>query len=116
MLLDNTHASEVAVRRAWRLAHAFNGELVAAYPAPLLKEQGMTHILTVAQDLNATTRELPGLDLAAELGSLVTAEGVTRVTLLGPPRRGLRLLARRGLADRLLELHPYLDIHLVRGR
>jgi two-component system sensor histidine kinase KdpD len=56
VLLDNTHASEVAIRRAWRLAHAFNGELIAAYPGPLLKEQGMTHTLTVALDLS--TRRL----------------------------------------------------------
>lgn len=115
VLLDNTPASEVAIRRAWRLAHAFNGELVAAYPAPLLKEQGLTHILTVALDLNATTRELAGSDLVAELASLVTAEGITHVTLLAPPRRGVRLFAGRGLADRLLELHPHLDVHLVRG-
>ncbi|OAI39287.1 hypothetical protein AYO38_07985, partial [bacterium SCGC AG-212-C10] len=72
VLLDNTPASEVAIRRAWRLAHAFNGELIAAYPAPLLKEQGMTHMLTVALDLNATSHELPGVDLAGELGALIT--------------------------------------------
>lgn len=115
VLLDNTHASEVAVRRAWRLAHAFNGELIAAYPAPLLKEQGMTHILTVALDLNATTRELPGADLLSELEALILAEGVTHVTLLAPRPRRWRFGAQASLADELLARHPHLDIHLVRA-
>ncbi len=113
VLLDNTPASEVAIRRAWRLAHAFNGELLAAYPAPLLKEQGMTRILTVALDLNATTRELPGENLARELSALVTADGVTHVTLLARPGRRFRLFARPSLGERLLAQHPHLDIHIV---
>ncbi|MGD9932421.1 MAG: sensor histidine kinase KdpD [Dehalococcoidia bacterium] len=115
VLLDNKHASEVAIRRAWRLAHAFNGELIAAYPAPLLKEQGMTHILTVALDLNATTREIPGADVPAELSSLITAEGITHVTLVAQPRDRLAPFARPTLADRLLQRHPHLDVHLVRS-
>ena len=114
VLLDNTPASEVAVRRAWRLAHAFNGELIAAYPSPLLKEPGMTHILTVALDLNATTREIAGVDIAAELSELVAAEGVAHLTLLAP-EQGRRLVSRKPLAERLLDRHPHLDIHLVRA-
>ncbi|MCC6382232.1 MAG: sensor histidine kinase KdpD [Dehalococcoidia bacterium] len=115
VLLDNTPASEVAIRRAWRLAHAFNGELFAAYPAPLLREQGMTHILTVALDLNATTREIPGGDLAAELSALITAESVTHVTLLARPAGRFSLRPRRALAEQLLTRHPHLDVHLVRA-
>lgn len=113
VLLDNTPASEVAIRRAWRLAHAFNGELLAAYPAPLLKEQGMTRILTVALDLNATTRELPGENLARELSALITADGVTHVTLLARLGRRFRLFTRPSLGERLLAQHPHLDIHIV---
>lgn len=115
VLLDNTPASEVAVRRAWRLGHAFNCELIAAYPAPLLKEQGMTHILTVAQDLNAATRELPGVDIAAELSALIRAENATHVTLLAPARRRFQLLASPPLFEQVLARHPHLDIHLVRA-
>jgi two-component system sensor histidine kinase KdpD len=112
VLLDNTPASEVAIRRAWRLAHAFNGELIAAYPAPLLRAQGMTHILTVAGDLNAATRELPGANLLAELSALITKEGVTHVTLLAGRRR--LPISRTSLGEQLLRRHPHLDIHLVR--
>lgn len=115
VLLDGTSASETAIRRAWRLAHALNGPLLAAYPAPLLKDQGMTRILTVAQDLNATVRELPGVDLSTELSALVVEAGVTHVTLVRSPQHGIRLLARPAVADRLLEAHPHLEVHLVRG-
>lgn len=114
VLLDNTHASEVAIRRAWRLAHAFNGELIAAYPAPLLREQGMTHILTVALDLNAATREIAGSDLLAELSAVIASEGITHITLAAPRRGRLAPLARPTLADRLLDRHPHLELHLVR--
>lgn len=113
VLLDNTPASEVAIRRAWRLAHAFNGELFAAYAASNLKEQGMTHILTVAQDLNAITHALPGANLATELSELITAEGITHVTLTAPLRRRFRFLPPRTLGERLLQSHPHLELHLV---
>ena len=113
VFLDNTPASEVAIRRAWRLAHAFNGELFAAYPARLLKERGMTHILTVALDLNAVTREIPGEDLATELSRLVTTEGITHVTLAHRKRSRFAAFAGASLPERLLELQPHLDMHLI---
>lgn len=113
VLIDNSHASEVAIRRAWRLAHAFNGELFAAYPDTLLHEQGMTHLLTVALDLNATTRELSGEDMTLALSALIVAEGITQVTLLARPPRRFAWVRRTTLAEHLLALHPHLDIHLV---
>jgi two-component system sensor histidine kinase KdpD len=113
VLLDNTPASEVAVRRAWRLAHGLNADLVAAYPATLLREQGMTHILTVAMDLNARLRELPGEDLARELGEVLAQEGVTHLTLIARGGRGIAGFRRQTLADSLLRRFPRLDVHLI---
>jgi two-component system sensor histidine kinase KdpD len=113
VLLDNTHDSEVAVRRAWRMAHAFNSDLIAAYPSVSLKEQGMTHILTVAMDLNATMREIPGDDAATELAAIIRAENVVHVTLLADRGGTLFGLRRAGLADQLLRRLPHLNIHLV---
>ncbi len=111
VLLDNTAASEVAVRRAWRLAHAFNTELIAAHPATLLKEQGMTHILTVALDLNAKLVEIPGVDNAKEIGALIQEHHVGHVTLIAS--RPSRFRTRTTLAEVLLASHPHLDVHLV---
>jgi two-component system sensor histidine kinase KdpD len=108
VLLDNTPASEVAVRRAWRLAHAVNGTLLAVYPAPLARLQGMTHILTVAMDLNAEVTEIPGLDLRHEIGALISANQITHVTLVHRPKR-----LGSNLTDQLLADHPHLDLHLV---
>jgi len=116
VLIDNTPASEVAIRRAWRMAHAVEGELVAAYPAPLLREQGMTHILTVAMDLNARLKELPGIDLTRELSDLIVAENAIHVTLLAEPRRIIGGFRRSSLADRVLQREPHVDLHLVARR
>jgi len=116
VLLDNTSASEVAVRRAWRLANAVQGDLIAAYPATLLREQGMTHILSVAMDLNATLRELPGVDLKSELSHVIRAERVGHVTLIADPQTRLPVFRRASLAQWLLEAFPHLDVHLVARR
>ena len=110
VLVDNTHASERALRRARRLANAFNGELFAAYPAPAQKKPGMVHILSVAQDLNAELRELPGDDVLGELGTVIRSENIVHVVLIhtesGPFRRA-------ALHDRLLKQNPSIDVVLV---
>ncbi|MEO8540817.1 MAG: sensor histidine kinase KdpD [bacterium] len=111
VVLDGTAAAERAIRRAWRLAHAFDGELFAAYPAALQKEAGTIHILTVAQDLNATLKELPGNDFPAELSRLIHDNNIIHVTLTQPPRG--RFSFGPTLADRLLRAHPHLDIHIL---
>lgn len=116
VLLDNTPASEVAIRRAWRLATAFDGELFAVYPASLAAEQGMMRILTVAMDLNATVRELPGQDLATELGEFVRAENIVHLMLVTRSGRPLAGFRREGLAEVMLRAHPHLNLHLVGDR
>jgi two-component system sensor histidine kinase KdpD len=113
VILDNTPDSEVAIRRAWRMARAFNGGLIALYPAYLLKEQGMTHILTVAMDLNVETRELQSDEFAKEVSALIRSESIVHLTLLADPRRRLFGSQRRSLADELLIRHPQLSVHLV---
>lgn len=111
VLLDNTEAAERALRRAWRLAHSFNGELFAAFPTALQRQAGMIHILTVAQDLNATLKEIPGTDVASELSRLIHDHNIVHVTLIQPRRP--RLAVGRTLGEKLLAAHPHLDIHLV---
>ena len=113
VLLDNTPASEVAVRRAWRLAAALGSELLAAYPASATREPGMVHILTVAGDLNAELHEIAGQDIGKELSALVSECHAGHVTLVAARARRFRLFAARTLAEQLLAAHPYLDVHLV---
>ena len=113
VLLDATPASEVAVRRAWRLGHAVGSGLVAAYPATLLSEQGMTHIITVAADLNAELREIPGINVVEELSALVIELHAGHVTLLAEPIHRFRLFRKSTLGETLLARHPHLDLHLV---
>jgi two-component system, OmpR family, sensor histidine kinase KdpD len=113
VLLDNTHASEVAIRRAWRLATAFNSELIAAHPASLMTEQGMTHILTVALDLNAKLVQIDGLNVAKELDALVRERRVGHVILIAAPQPWYKRWRAASLAERLLAAEPHLDVHLV---
>jgi two-component system, OmpR family, sensor histidine kinase KdpD len=113
VLLDHTPASEVAVRRAWRLASAFDGELFAAYPAPMTREQGMSHILTVAMDLNAALRELPGDNVREELSALIRAENIVHLVLIAEGAGGIAGFRRAGLVDAMMRAHPHLNIHLV---
>jgi two-component system sensor histidine kinase KdpD len=114
VVLDNTPAGEVALRRAWRMASAFRGSLVAAYSSRLLKEPGMMHVLTVAMDLNASLKELPGEDLVEELITLVREENAVHVTLVTGHQSRFGHLLHRPLADQLLDRLPHIDLHLVR--
>jgi two-component system sensor histidine kinase KdpD len=113
VLLDNTPTSEVAIRRAWRLANAVDGELFALYPAPLARQQGMTHILTVALDLNATLRELPGEQLREELSSVIRQEHIQHLMLIAQPSRGFAGFRRVSLADQVIHKNRRLNLHLV---
>ena len=112
VLLDNTPASERTIRRAWRLAHAFDGELFAAYPAGLTKLPGMIHILTLAQDLNAKLIEIPGEDIPREMLRLIHEHNIIHVSLPQAPT-GRLPLRTRSLAELLLARAPHLDVHLV---
>jgi K+-sensing histidine kinase KdpD len=73
----------------------------------------MTHILTIAMDLNATLRELPGENLEQEIGRLIEAENVQHLMLLAQPTRVIFGFRRAGLADRLMRRYPHVTIHLV---
>jgi two-component system sensor histidine kinase KdpD len=113
VLLDNSAASEVAIRRAWRLASAFDSDLLAAYPQALARAQGMMHILTVAMDLNAALKELPGEHLAMELDALIRSENVSHFVMIEGPRHALMGFRRADLMDAMLARTPHVHFHLV---
>ncbi len=76
----------------------------------------MTHILTVAMDLNAAVKELPGEDLAAELSALIRSENVTHVTLIAAAGRALLGFRQETIVDRIIRSHPRVNVHLVAAR
>jgi K+-sensing histidine kinase KdpD len=76
----------------------------------------MTHILTVAMDLNARLKEIPGLDLVRELSDLIVTENAIHVTILADPQRSIAGFRRLSLADRVLQRQPHVDLHLVARR
>ncbi|MEI7925774.1 MAG: sensor histidine kinase KdpD [Chloroflexota bacterium] len=113
LLLTDLEVADTALRRAWRLASAFDGDLLLAYPAALTREQGMMRILTTAMDLNAVARELPGAALEPEFAALLVEEHVQHVVLVAPPAKSFLGLRRETVADRLMRDHPRLNFHLV---
>jgi len=113
LLIDDIPAADVAIRRAWRLASALDGELIAVYPAPLTREQGMMRLLTTLMDLNATSRELPGVDLEREFASLIVEGQVQHVVLIARRPRSFAGVRLETPADRLMRAHPRLNFHIV---
>ena len=73
----------------------------------------MTHILTVAMDLNAELRPLPGEHLTDEVAQFIRSEHVGHVTLIRRRAGRFGASGTRDLADALLDRLPHLDLHLV---
>jgi two-component system sensor histidine kinase KdpD len=119
------------VRRGWRLAQGFRGDLLVAY---LKRERGeqeqveLARTIELAEDLNARVIALDGADETAALGAFVApdetaalgafavAEGVQHVVLGHEPRGWIGSLLRPSLADRLLTANPALEVHLAAER
>lgn len=57
-------------RRAWRLAHAFDAELL--YPTSLLKQQGTTDLLTVAMGLTPSSAHYSRISFSMTSSGLST--------------------------------------------
>ena len=72
------------------------------------------HVLTVAMDLNANTRELPGASLEAEFAAPLVEAHIDHVVLIVRPQRPIFGFRRETLADRLMRAPPDSASH--RGR
>ena len=66
----------------------------------------MMHVLTVAMDLNANTRELPGASLEAEFAAPLVEAHIDHVVLIVRPQRPIFGFRRETLADRLMRTPP----------
>ncbi|HZP25459.1 MAG TPA: sensor histidine kinase KdpD [Dehalococcoidia bacterium] len=113
VLVDETPGSRKLIRHGWRLAHGLRATLMVAYIKHPLSEAGereLARTLELAEDLNAIVRPIAaeGDELRALTGFIETI-GIEHVVL---PYRRPGLL-RRPLADRLLQLKPDLEVHLV---
>jgi two-component system sensor histidine kinase KdpD len=113
--IDASPFARTLIRRGWRLAEAFRGELLVAYCKRELDEVSQNEIarsVELAEDLNARVVAMDATDEARALQAMMNAEGVQHVVLA---HRGAGALGRiRGsLADKLAAAAPSVELHLV---
>jgi two-component system sensor histidine kinase KdpD len=109
------------IRRAWRLADALRGELLAVAVVPpggldALPEErraALRRAFDLAEDLGAVPRVIEGERAATALVKLLHDENVSTVVLGHTPVSGWRRLTSKPLADELLELVDNVAIQLV---
>ena len=69
--------------------------------------------LDYAVDLGAQVVQHPAADVVSGLGDLVHSLRITHVVLGREPKRGLAQRLAPDVIDRLLQMAPGLDVHLV---
>jgi two-component system sensor histidine kinase KdpD len=120
VLVDGSPAAMRAVRRAASLAGALHAGLVAVAvetPAserqPFDRRRDLQEALDDATDLGAEVVRIEAKDLMEGLSEAVASRRATHLVLPRGEADGLRRVLERPLADRLLDRHPELEIHLI---
>jgi two-component system sensor histidine kinase KdpD len=123
VLVAITHRplAKTLVRRGWRIARGLHATLVAAYvdTGELLnatERDGIEAHLRLAEDLGAEIVRLQGRDVATSLAEYVRNEHVTQVIVGHSTRSRWQRLTKGTVVDRLLELLPTVDIHVIAER
>jgi two-component system sensor histidine kinase KdpD len=120
VLVDGSHASARAVRRAAGLAGAIHAALIALTPAESVvdalafdRRRDLREALDDAVELGASTLRLDGDDPVEAVASVVEATGATHLFLPWTVPGRLASLTGRPVAERVAERLPDLDVHLV---
>jgi two-component system sensor histidine kinase KdpD len=123
VLVDGSHASARAVRRAASLAGSIHAALVALTPAPSIvdalpfdRARDLREALDDALELGAATMRLEEEDTVELVAQAVEATGATHLFLPWSPPGRLEGLARRPLAARIAERLPDVDLHLITAK
>jgi two-component system sensor histidine kinase KdpD len=117
-LVDESGGCRRALRRAASMASALHAPLLAlAVETPGVglsrdRRQNVQGNLDYAADLGAEIIRGETSDLAKGLAEVIAERRVSHVILVHEPRRGIGL-SRPSLADRLLEVVPGLEVHLI---
>jgi len=120
VLVDGSRASARAVRRGAALAGAIRASLIAVVVETPEQERqtfdrarDLQESLDDAVDLGADVVRVTAPDVATGVARVVKARGATHIVLPHRDLGGLRRLVERPIADRLLELVPELEVHVV---
>src|SRR5262249_25117426 len=120
VLVDGSPASLRAVRRAARLAGAIHAGLIAAVVVtpsserqPFDRQRDLKEVLDDAVDLGAEVVHVDAKDVAAGREEVGRGRGVTHVVLPFRPVAGLSRVLERPLPERILDVLPDVELHLV---
>jgi two-component system, OmpR family, sensor histidine kinase KdpD len=119
VVLDGRRSCRRAVRRAAALAGVLRAPFIAAaVETPSVstsrdRGQDLQENVDYATDLGAEIVRLEAPELVAGLLSIARARRVAHVVLAQEPRTVLDRLVRQSVADRLLQLLPGIEVHLV---
>ncbi len=120
VLIDGSPASLRAVRQAAKLASAVHGALVAVVvetpgveSLSFDRTRDIQEALDDAVDLGADTVRVEARDVASGLAEVGRSHRATHLVLPHTEVTGLRRLRERPLVDRLIELLPDVELHVV---
>jgi two-component system sensor histidine kinase KdpD len=120
VLIDGSPASLRAVRQAAKLASAVHGALIAVMvETPHVERQSfdrtrdIQEALDDAVDLGAETVRVEAPDVASGLAEVGRSHRATHLVLPHSEVTGLKRLRERPLVDRLIELLPDVELHVV---
>ena len=114
-------ATKTVLRRAWRLASALHGELIAVYVdrGETLDDNARLNLegyLRLAEDLGARVERKEGRNFAETLAAYARAERATQVVMGHSPRSRWEVLIKGSVINRLVDLLPETDIHIIAER
>jgi two-component system sensor histidine kinase KdpD len=114
-------STKTVMRRAWRLASALHGELIAVYVdrGEKLDDNARLSLeghLRLAEDLGARVERKEGRNFAEALAECARAERVTQVVMGHSARSRWEVLLKGSVINRLVDLLPETDIHIIGER
>lgn len=120
LCLSSAPSNAKVIRTAVRLAEVFNSGLTAIFveAADNMKENPessgrLRDNMKLAEDLGARIATVYGDDPALQIAEYAKAGGVSKIVLGRTNSRKFRLLRRKNLVDRLMQMTPDMDIYII---
>ena len=118
--LSSAPSNAKVIRMATRMADAFQGACTAVYVrgpgADTLDEADRLRLagnMKLAEQLGARVEIVPGEDVAFQIAEYARLSGVTKIVLGRSIATRERLLNKQSITDRLIQLAPGIEIHIL---
>ncbi len=118
--LSSAPSNGTIIRTAAKMRDAFGGSLTALYVQTKGSDQmgaedrqRLGRHTRLAEKLGATISTVNGEDVAYQIAEFARLSKVTKIVIGRSNEHRGRLLARKPLTEKLIELAPYLDIYII---